>query len=106
LARRDAKAQEAHDKGVLAEALELRRAGWNVLADLSGWSRPPLIAGKHRPDVYATKRGHTRIVEIETDEWDDHDQHSTFRHHAGQKENTIFYGWIVNAAGRRVKKFY
>ena len=104
MALRSRRAQEAHDKGVRAEALELHRDGWNVRADLSGWSKPPLI-GRHRPDVYATKRGHTRIVEIETNEQDDHDQHSTFRRHAGQKENTIFYGWIVDAAGRRIKRF-
>jgi hypothetical protein len=103
LARRDAKAQEAHDKGVHAEALELRRDGWNVLADLPGWTRPPLIAGR-RPDIYATKRGHTRIVEIETDEQNDHDQRSTFRRHAGQKgQNTTFIVKVVNSTGRRIK---
>jgi hypothetical protein len=96
MAHRSRQEQEAHDKGVLAEARHLEREGWSVQADHlpdHEWNRPPTIAG-HRPDVYATKRGGTRIVEIETDPDDDHDQHEAFRRSAAQT-GANFYGWIV-----------
>ncbi len=104
---RKTKDKSKHDLGIKHEAEELEKDGWNVLADhISEYKkkRPPNIAN-HRPDIYATKSGHTRIVEIETDEDDDHDQHTAFRRHAGQMKNTIFYGWIVDSIGRRVEKF-
>jgi len=59
MAHRSRKKQEAHDKGVLAEARELDREEWEVKADHvsgHGFETPPKING-HRPDIYATKRG-------------------------------------------------
>lgn len=106
MAHRSREEQKAHDKGVLATARELDRKGWNVRADhLSGhkWDTPPEVNG-HVPDVYATKRGGTRIIEIETSPDDDHDQHSAFRRSAGQT-GANFYGYIVDSAGRRQEKF-
>lgn len=94
-----------HDKGVQAEARELQREGWNVRADhLNGWSNPPKING-HYPDVYATKRGSRRIIEIETDASEDKAQHTAFRRHASQKQNTIFYGRVVDRGGNRRRTF-
>lgn len=106
MAHRSPAKQEAHDKGVLAAARELDREGWSVQADPipdHKWDRPPVIAG-HRPDVYAKKRGGTRIVEFETDPEDDHDQHKAFRRSAGQTAAN-FYGRIVDSAGRRQNTF-
>lgn len=105
MARRSQEQQTAHDKGVLAEARELERDGWNVRADVTEeeFEQPPEVGG-HRPDVYATKRGGTRIVEIETDLDDDHDQHSAFRRSAGQT-GAKFYGWIVDNGGNRRERF-
>lgn len=104
MARRRRVAQTAHDKGVRAEAKELEKKGWTVRADVSGWPTPRTVNGR-RPDVIATKRGSGRIVEIETDADDDHNQHTAFRRHVGQKDNWVFYGWIVDAAGRRRRRF-
>lgn len=105
MAHRSRAEQQAHDKGVLAEARALDRDGWNVKADVSGhgYGQPPTINGSI-PDVYATKRGGTRIVEIETDPGDDSAQHTAFRRSAGQT-GANFYGWIVDKGGNRRTKF-
>lgn len=105
MASRSREQQSAHDKGVLAEARELDRDGWNVRADVPGdeFDEPPEVGGI-KPDVYATKRGGTRVVEIETDPDDDHDQHSTFRRSTGHT-GAKFYGWIVDNGGNRRERF-
>jgi hypothetical protein len=106
MAHRSRDEQQAHDKGILAEARELDRNGWEVRADHisgHGFDTPPKING-HRPDVYATKRGGTRIVEIETDPDDDDSQHTAFRRSAGQT-SANFYGWVVDSGGNRRTKF-
>jgi hypothetical protein len=94
----------AHQKGVKRTAREHDNEGWNVRADLNGWSNPPVIAGR-QPDVLATKRGSRRIIEIETEVNAHQDQHATFRRHAGQKTNTVFIGYIVDSMGRRIEQF-
>ena len=105
MAGRTRTAQSAHDKGVIAEARQLERGGWTVKADhVNQWPNPPKINGRY-PDVYATKRGSCRIVEIETDRGDDGKQHTAFRRHAGQKHNTHFYSRIVDRGGNRRAKF-
>lgn len=105
MANRSQKQQTAHDKGVRAEARELNKKGWNVKADhLAKWPNPPKVNGRY-PDVYATKNGNTRIVEIETSRADDSNQHTSFRRHAGQKSNTQFYGRVVDSGGNRRQTF-
>ncbi|WP_042662734.1 hypothetical protein [Haloferax sp. ATB1] len=105
MAHRSRDVQKAHDKGVLAEARDLEKKGWDVKADISGhgYGSPPTVNG-HQPDVYATKRGGTRIVEIETDPDDDPDQHTAFRRSAGQT-GANFYGWVVDKGGNRRTRF-
>lgn len=105
MAHRSRDVQKAHDKGVLAEARDLEKKGWDVKADITGhgYGNPPSVNG-HQPDVYATKRGGTRIVEIETDPDDDPDQHTAFRRSAGQT-GANFYGWIVDKGGNRRTRF-
>lgn len=90
MANRGQREQSAHDTRVQSHANQLESLGWNVRADLSGWPRPATINGR-RPDIIATKSGHTKIVEVETDRGDDKKQHEKFRRHAGQKPNTQFY---------------
>nr|RDZ30297.1 hypothetical protein DEQ67_14615 [Haloferax sp. Atlit-48N] len=94
----------AHQKGVNTTAEEHDRNGWNVKAALRGWTQPPTIAG-HIPDVVATKRGSRRVIEIETSRNDQKRQHEAFRRHAGQKANTVFIGYVVDSAGRRIDQF-
>lgn len=104
MARRNTSDQKAHDKGIRKTANELDRGGWNVRADhISSYESPPTVNG-HVPDIYATKRGGTRIIEIETDPEDDHYQHTAFRRSAGQT-GANFYGYIVDSAGRRREQF-
>ena len=113
MAIRSSQEQEVHDKGVLGEARVLEAYGWEVCADLSGRHQPLAIKG-HIPDIYAVKGLYTRIIEIETNSEDDHEQHSILRkfakHHTVSRQGRIrrkvtFYGWIVGDYGRRIKKF-
>lgn len=95
---------EAHQLGVRRTARDHDNDGWNVRAEISEWPQPPTIAGR-RPDVLATKRGSRRLIEIEVDANAHQRQHKTFRRHAAQKKNTIFIGYVVDSAGRRIEKF-
>lgn len=72
-------------------------------ADVSGWPQPPTVNG-YRPDVYATKSGHTQIIEVETDRTDDQAQHTAFRRHAGQKTNTRFDILLAGPNGGHVDR--
>jgi len=58
---------------------------------MRGYEEPGEIAG-YIPDIIATKRGHTKIVEVETPETRaSHKKHiEAFRRHAAQKPNTYF----------------
>lgn len=91
-------------KGIINEAKALRRLGWNVRANVKGtqYDKPKKLGRdpQRRPDIHATKSGHTRIAEIMTDPGRK-SRHETFRQHAGQKNNTIFYWRVVDALGRR-----
>ncbi len=83
-----------HDKKVAQLARQLERQDWNVCADLPGYDKPPTIGKKNPsiPDIYATKRGHTKIVEVATPAsiTTDVAQHATFRRHVNVKNNTTF----------------
>lgn len=89
--KRSKSEQSKHDRTVKKEATKYKRKGWKVQADIHGYPKPPLIAGR-RPDVRATKPGTTHILEVETPATMKRDkaQHTTFRRHAGQKPRTKF----------------
>ena len=85
--------QNEHDKVVRREAKNLVRNGWTVRADLAGYEPPEPIGKKGVvPDIVAAKRGHTRIVEVETpDSLDsDKEQRATIARSAGHKQRTTF----------------
>lgn len=91
--KRSAAGQTKHDRKVRQIARELRAAGWDVQADLPGDDRPdPIGTRRHIPDLVASKRGHKRIIEVETPDSIDRDrkQQETFRRSAGQQANTTF----------------
>ena len=72
---------------------QLTNENWKVKAALPGYDRPNAIGEKKRiPDIEAVKRGHRKLIEVETPESleKDSEQQSTFRRHAGQKPNTTF----------------
>ncbi|WP_158666611.1 hypothetical protein [Salinibacter altiplanensis] len=99
-----------HREGVLREARDLKRDGWNVRVDVAGSefeNRPPTLGNEwpYTPDIYATKHGHTRVVEIETNSNRGKKKRKTFRRHVGQKNNCVFYWRVVKGPnGRRSKK--
>ena len=85
--------ESKHDRTVRTVAEELEADEWNVVADLPDFDRPEPIGQEGRiPDVVATKRGHTRIVEVETPQSKNKDkaQQTTFRRSAAQRRNTKF----------------
>lgn len=85
--------QSTHDRKVRQTARKLTGEGWNVKADLSEYQKPAPIGRDRRvPDIEATKRGHRKIIEVETPDTIERDrkQQATFRRHAGQKPNTTF----------------
>ena len=90
--RRD-RSQSEHDDCVRANAEMLINQGWNVQADLPGFDQPDPIGQDDRiPDIYASLGDQTMIIEVETPSTvnSHHDQHSTFRRSAAQRENTEF----------------
>ena len=90
--RRD-RSQSEHDNCVRANAEMLTNRGWNVQADLPGFDQPDPIGKDDRvPDIYATLGDQAMIIEVETPSTahSHHEQHSTFRRSAAQRENTEF----------------
>jgi hypothetical protein len=89
----------------------VKREIWSVTAGTfrqtkgPQFERPPTLGRKwpYTPDIYATKHGHTRVVEIETNSNRGEKKRKTFWRHVGQKNNCVFYWRIVDAEGRRRK---
>ncbi len=93
MAKRKSKQASKHDKKVRQIAQQLKKDGWNVKADLSGFDKPDPIGKKgHIPDISATKAGAERIIEVETKDTlqSDKKQQATFRRRAAQKPRTSF----------------
>jgi hypothetical protein len=91
--KRSPNRQSSHDQKVRQIERKLTGQGWKVKADLPGHDKPTPIGNSRRvPDIEATKRGHRKIIEVETPDTVDKDrkQQATFRRHAGQKPNTTF----------------
>lgn len=91
--KRSPKKQSQHDAKVRNIAGKLKRDGWNVQADISGFDQPDPIGKKNLiPDVTAQKRGAKKIIEVETSETMEKDkkQHEAFRRSAGQQKRTKF----------------
>ena len=85
--------RSTHDNRVRREATKLRRQGWKVQADLSGYDTPrPIGQGKRVPDIVATQGSRMKIIEVETPATvNTHaEQHTTFRRSAAQRANAEF----------------
>ena len=85
--------QSKHDSEVKKVALEFKKKGFDVDADIPGFKRPKPI--KHYiPDVVAKKGHQKKIVEVETPDSKgtprDKAQQRTFRSEANKKANTTF----------------
>ena len=57
--------QTKHDHEVRKLAESYKKRGYDVNADLQGYSKPKSVGG-YKPDVVARKGGHKTIVEVET----------------------------------------
>ena len=96
-----------HDSKVKQDANKLKRAGWSVRASIPGFEQPSQIGKDKRiPDIEATKRGATRLMEIETEESSKKDkaQQSTFRRSASQKNRTTFKVVVTKKKGSKKKR--
>ncbi|MFQ5715337.1 MAG: hypothetical protein ACE5GU_15030 [Candidatus Scalinduaceae bacterium] len=90
---RSIRSQSKHDKEVRDIANRMKRQGYEVKADISGYSKPDTIGG-YRPDVVAIKGGQRKIYEVETqdsvDKARDKNQQSAFRNTAKRSRYTSF----------------
>jgi hypothetical protein len=82
-----------HDKEVRDIVNRMKKQGYEVKADISGYGKPDTI-GSYRPDVVAEKGGQRKIYEVETpesvDKARDKNQQSTFRNAANRSKNTSY----------------
>ena len=90
---RTKRSQTKHDSEVRKEANRLVRQGFEVEADIPGFSQPKTLGG-YRPDIIAKKGKQRKIVEVETPDSKesarDKKQQSAFRRAAKRSENTTF----------------
>ena len=95
---RTPKKQSAHDREVRELARQLQREGHRVKADLPGFEQPTPIGKDGRiPDIEATKRAATTLIEVETKGTDSSHkaQQSTFRRSATHRKRTTFKKIII-----------
>jgi len=90
--------QSKHDKKVKEIASDYAQKGFDVKADVKGFSRPVTIGG-FRPDVVATKGKLKTIIEVETpdsiDSARDTMQKSAFSKASSKSKNTSFKRFIA-----------
>lgn len=107
MGRRKRTEQTAHDRKVERLAREYKRKGWKVKADIPGYEKPPSI-GKygHIPDLEVTKRGKTKIIEVETPSTlnSDKKQRETFKKSASHRRRTVFEMVIVRPRKKAKKR--
>lgn len=93
MAKRTKASQTVHNQAVKTLARQLSKQGWKVCADLPGYCKPKPVGKSRRiPDIEATRRGATKLVEVETrgSVRSDKGQHSSFRRSAAHRKRTTF----------------
>ena len=84
-------AESAHDRKVRKIARDLKKNNWNVQADVSNYATPDAIGkGNYIPDIFATKKGNIKIIEVDTPGTEDPKQLSTFKRSAAQRKRANF----------------
>lgn len=98
MTQRSMTSQSMHDSAVRRIARDLKAKGYDVRADVTGFSQPRTFGG-YKPDVVATKGKYRKIIEVETTESvasaRDIAQQSAFRRVANRSQNTVFRRDIV-----------
>lgn len=91
MAKRDSIQQSKHDQKVEEEAIKYKEQGYDVWADIQGWSQPAL-RNNHCPDVVAKKTQKEIIIEVETEDSieTDTEQIESFKRYASARPNTEF----------------
>jgi len=89
--KRSKRNQTCHDESVRRRAAGLDANGWNVKADIYGYTRPKTLNGS-RPDIDATKGKKRRIIEVETPDsrFKDSQQHRNLRQYTKTQKRTEF----------------
>jgi len=91
--KRTSSGQSKHDREVKQLAKGYKDKGYQVQADITGYSKP-LTVGGFRPDIIAKKGGQETIVEVETpdsvDSARDVKQQSAFQEWASQDPKQHF----------------
>lgn len=93
MAKKSSSQQSSHDRTVKNSARQLQKEGWNVKAHLPGREKPdPIGKNKYVPDIQAERRGHRKLIEVETPKSLEKDskQQEAFRRSAAQRSNTTF----------------
>lgn len=94
---------DTHNRKVRQKATELKKQGWKVDADLSGFGPPnPIGQGNYIPDIFATKGKKVKIIEVDTPVAIDKQQLAAFRRSAAHRRNTDFEHIITQP--RKTKK--
>jgi len=100
MAKRTKTSQTKHDAEVRRVAQDLKAKGYDVQADVSGFSQPGTIGG-YRPDVVGTKGKERKIVEVETTDsvgsTRDQKQQQAFQNAANRSKNTSFSRKVVKS---------
>ena len=98
MAKRNKTSQSKHDTEVRKIAQDFKNKGYEVKADVKGFSQPGTVGG-YRPDVVATKGKQRKIIEVETTEsvssTRDRAQQAAFRSAASRSKNTTFRRTVV-----------
>jgi len=98
MTQRSMTSQSKHDSAVRRIARDLKAKGYDVRADVTGFSQPRTFGG-YKPDVVATKGKYRKIIEVESTESvasaRDIAQQSAFRRVANRSQNTVFRRDIV-----------
>jgi len=88
--------QTNHDKKVRKLAEYYHRKGYNVQADISGWSMPEVI-NSYRPDLIITGNFITLVIEVET-----RDSVNSARDIA---QRNAFKSWASRSSQRQFERF-
>jgi hypothetical protein len=103
MSEKKSKTENNHDACVRVVAEELKRANWNVKADLEGYEKPSTIAEGYLPDVQAEKKGCvTRICEVATPEMFEGNmqRYLEFKNYCNEYD---FHMYVVDKDGKRTR---
>ncbi len=95
---RNSSNQGKHNRKVKQLADKFQQLGYDVSADVPGFSKPKTFGG-YRPDVIAKKGTQRKIIEVETKDSvnssRDLKQQSAFKKVAKQSKNTTFQREVI-----------